>query len=183
MPGFTRLEVGEPVDCGIAIAKEQVILQSQGTVASRTCGRRCEEGPAGIDVELLSSEWRTREMIDELLSGKETVPSRRRHWRYHAEMEAEYSHSGMDVVGEIEDIGLEGAAIRSQHLLDCGARLPLRLMPPDGPPIDVLGEVRWLRKGDAAAFGVQFRFAASPERSRVRDLIDDIEDHMARLSA
>jgi 8-amino-7-oxononanoate synthase len=178
VPGFTRLAIGQSVDCGISFGRENVIVQSQGRIVSKRLVPRPGR-PLGIEVELLPTEARARDLIRRILEGEGGPVAGRRCWRYHAGIDVEYLAEGSARTDIIDDISLEGAAIRNCRHVACGSQVRLRLKEPSCPPIEVAGEVRWRSDGDAPAFGVQFQFGDSSEREHVRVLIGRIKDAMA----
>lgn len=178
VPGFTRLGIGQPVDCGISFGVEGVILQSQGCIVSKCLEPRAGR-PLGIDVELLASEAGARQLLERLVHGEDMLPNRRRAWRYHAAINVEYPVEDLAQIDTLDDISAGGAAVRSARAVEFGARLPMRLRIPAFEPIDVTGEVCWRRSGGSPSFGVQFLFSTTAERKRVRDLIGRIQAAMA----
>ena len=174
VPGFTRLDLGEPIDCGISLGQEGVKLQYPGVVASK-CLAPHPGRPLGIEVALLQSPDGTRDLIERLLAGEVIPPVGRHSWRYHAEIGVEWALDTEPQLDALEDISLEGAAIRSLRDPDLGCRLPLRLQAAQGAPIEVAAEVRWRRQGERPAFGVRFRFSDAQERDRVRELVERIK--------
>jgi 8-amino-7-oxononanoate synthase len=173
IPGFTRLDLGQPIDCGISLGQEGLKLQYPGVVASK-CLVPHPGRPLGIEVALLQSPDGTRDLMERLLAGEVIPPVGRHSWRYHAEIGVEWALDTEPQQDALEDISLEGAAIRSLRGPDLGSRLPLRLQAVQGVPIEVAGEVRWRRQGEHPAFGVRFRFADVQERDRVRALVERI---------
>jgi hypothetical protein len=170
IPGSTRFEIGQPVDCGIYFEAEGIIFQSQGFVASRS-----SVGVRGIEVELPSGSP-AHNMIEKLIAGGEGLwPARRQSWRYHAGFEVEYTFRGVTHKGMIEDIGVGGAAIRSDDGPEPAARLTLRLHVPASAPVEVDSEVCWRSQGQEPVFGVRFVFSGDDQRSRVNDLLNRIK--------
>ncbi len=178
VPGFTRLDLGQPVDCGISFGMEGVKVQYPGVVASK-CLAPQPGRPLGIEVELLQASDCTGELIERLL-GRQGVRQLGRHfWRYHAEIGVECALGTGDQADVLEDISLEGAAIRGARNLEPGSRLPLRLSPPHSEPIEVAAEVRWRRTGESPALGVRFCFSDAQERERIRALVESIKAAIA----
>ncbi|MBN2372131.1 MAG: PilZ domain-containing protein, partial [Vicinamibacteria bacterium] len=183
VPGFTRLEIGQPVDCGVSFGTEDLIVQSEGRIISKSLKPQLGR-PLGIEVELAATESHARDLLNRILNGEAVRLAKRRSWRYHAAaIDAEYSVDGAALVGAVDDISLEGAAVRSQHGFKRGTRVPLRLKPPAGTPIDVAGEVRWCREGEDPAFGVLFCFASPAERYRLGALIGSIQHALSGIAA
>jgi 8-amino-7-oxononanoate synthase len=174
VPGFTRLDLGQPIDCGISLGQEGVKLQYPGVVTSK-CLAPQPGRPLGIEVALLQSPDGTRDLIERLLAGDVIPPVGRHCWRYHAEIGVEWALDAEPQLDALEDISLEGAAILSPRDPDLGSRLPLRLQANQGAPIELAGEVRWRRQGERPAFGVRFRFSDTQERDRVRALVERIK--------
>ncbi len=182
VPGFTHLEIGQPVDCGLSFGKERVIVQSRGHIVAKSLLPRPGR-VSGVDVELLPSEARTRELIERFASGEDTLPIARHCWRYHAGLTVEYAVEGGSEPFELDDISLEGAAIRSAHQPLLGARILLRLRTPDGSAVELPSEVRWRRDGEAPAFGVRFDLSGATQRLRVKELIGNIKAAIADPAA
>jgi hypothetical protein len=182
VPGFTRLEVGQAVDCGISFDKEHVIMQSPGRVVSKALVPLAE-APLGIEVELLAGEIPSRALIERFASGQESVPGRRRSWRYHADIQVELSFDGATQSGAVEDISLDGMSIRSGLAPDCGARVSLRLTLTSGAPIQIPAEVRWRREGAEPMLGVEFRFERSEDREAIQALITTIRREITETAS
>lgn len=174
VPGFTRLELGEAVDCGISFGHEGVIVQAQGRVVSKRLLPRPGQ-PLGIELELLPGH--AREWLQALLAGG-PLPVARRSWRYHAEIDVEYTAAAVEP-DRLSDIGLDGAAIYSQRALERGEVVPLRLKVPALGTVELAADVRWRRDGATPAYGVQFRFDSEGERERLRQLIGGIRTALA----
>ncbi len=182
VPGFTRLEIGQPVDCGISLGKEGLIVQSEGRVVSKCLIPR--PGRAlGIDVELVPGKGRARALIESFLLGDDVAFAGRHGWRYHAAIDVDSPTEEAMQGSVLEDISAEGAAIRSRFKPALGARVPLRLKTPDGAALELSGEVRWHREGDDPAFGVHFDLSNSTQRTRMHHLITTITSALADSSA
>jgi hypothetical protein len=178
VPGFTRLELGETVDCGISFGREGFVLQSQGVVVSKSLVKR-KSLPFGIEVELLEMEAPARELIERLLDGDPLVGQGRRSWRYHAAIDLDNHDRGAAEPDSVDDIGFDGASIRSRRDVAVGERLPLRFQAPEVEPVELTGEVRWRRGGDRAGFGVHFDFEDDGQCDGVRELIGNIRAAIA----
>jgi Tfp pilus assembly protein PilZ len=170
VPGHTQLGLGQPVDCGISFGREGVILQAPGRVVSK-CLVPAPGRSLGVDVELSATEPHTRSLIESFLAAGSLPQAARHSWRYHADIDVEYPADGIAQLDALEDISLDGAAIRGPHPPQPGARVPLRLIAPAGPPIELMGEVRWRRPGADPAFGVRFEFPSPGDRTRMLELI------------
>jgi hypothetical protein len=116
------------------------------------------------------------------MEGEGLLLPRRQTWRYHAGIEVEYVDEDMSR-DSLDDIGIGGAAIRSERAVTLGSRLALRLKAPARAAIEVTGEVCWRRPGSSPAFGVHFLFSCPAERERVKDLIGRIQSVMAESRA
>ncbi len=172
VPGFTRLAIGEAVDCGISFGREGIIVQSEALVVDKW--QRLPSGRAlGVELELLPGKAESCALIDRIVSGDPVLPAGRRCWRYHADLEVEHPGDGVEPC-VLADISADGAAIRGGWEVARGSRVDLRLRPPDSTPIDVAAEVRWQRRGDDPGFGVRFQFAGPAERDRVWNLVRTI---------
>jgi hypothetical protein len=182
VPGFTRLEIGQPVDFGISFGAEGFILQSQGLVAAKSfsdVGGR----PAGIEVQLLPAQSPARDLIERLMDDGfvEPLPARRQTWRYHAGIEVEYEIGGAVCGGIIDDISVGGASVLAEPCPALGTRLPILLKAPPLASIEVTAQVRWQRDGRQPGFGVTFVLENSEQRERINELVDRIRSTSAEI--
>ncbi len=182
VPGHTQLGLGQPVDCGISFGREGLILQAPGRVVSK-CLVPAPGRVLGVDVELASAEPHARNLIESFLAPGPLSSTARRSWRYHADIDVEYPADGIAQPDTLEDVSVEGAAIRGPRPPAPGTRVPLRLLAPDGPPIELIGEVRWRRPGPEPVFGVRFLFPRPSDRARMLELIEALRTASVDSSA
>lgn len=166
IPGYLHRKVGERVDLEIAFSDDKMLFHSRGVVRWKrlTSHRRL---PAGIGVEFLRSEERTRDLLLQFASGEEVGLTQRKTRRFPVKLDVE---CGPERPGVTEDLSRLGACILADHPVDVGSVIKLRLKPPgDGDAIDVKAEVVWRR--DELAHGVQFCFDSEEAREALRELI------------
>lgn len=179
VPGHLRLASAEEIDLEVAFAKEQVTVHTRGVVRwKRLSGKKTL--PAGIGVEFLESERRTRDLLVDFAEGRSVRLVRRRSRRYPVMLEIDYATDSVFLNDITEDISRDGAFILTGHSIEVGTVLALKLRPPgSGAPIDVKGEVRWLQTDGRRGFGVRFIFDRPHAEEAILRLIDGIKQQVA----
>ncbi len=172
----TSQPVGVEVDLEIAFAEEQMVFHARGIVRSkRLSGRRTL--PAGMAIEFLPSELKTRQIVLDFANGEPLRLVRRASRRFPVALEVEYG----DAAGRTttEDISRDGAFILGDGLPAVGSRIRLRLKPEGEPPINVRAEIRWHRTSSRPGAGVRFVFDDADSQRQLTELVNKIKRQLA----
>jgi Tfp pilus assembly protein PilZ len=180
VPGYLKLTSAEEVDLEIAFAREQVTMHARGIIRwKRLTDKKIL--PAGIGVEFLDSERRTRDLLIDFARGRSVKLARRRSRRYPAMLEIEYSHNSVFLTDVTDDLSRDGASIITNHVVEVGEIVQMKLKPTDEfPTIAVKGEVRWQQSEGRKGFGVRFIFEEPGTEERLRELIEQIKRLQAK---
>ncbi len=183
VPGHLRLTSAEEVDLEIAFAKEQVMVHVRGVVRwKRLSGKK--NLPAGVGIEFLASERRTRDLLVDFGKGRSVRLVKRRSQRYPAMIEIEYATNSIFVCDVTDDLSRDGTFVLTDQQMDIGTVLSLRLkLPGLGDVIDVSGEVRWVQSDGRRGFGVRFIFDRPNAEQLVLRLIDRVKHQIAADSS
>ena len=179
VPGTSPHDLGTHVDLEIAFADEQVVLHSRGVVRAK---RPADRGTlrAGIGVDFLPSEGKTRELILAFANGEKALVKRRSR-RLPVVMAVEVTTPNGSSTETTENISRDGALITHGGPVKIGAVVPLLLKPQGYPaPIEVRAEVRWYRADARPAIGVRFIFEDPASLSDLNGLMETLR---ARLTS
>lgn len=180
VPGHLRLASADEVDLEIAFAKEQVTVHARGVVRWKRLSSK-KTLPAGIGVEFLETERRTRDLLVDFAEGRSVRLVRRRSRRYPVMLEIDYATDSVFLSDITDDISREGAFVLTDQTVEVGTVLALKLRPPGAStPIKVRGEVRWLQTEGRRGFGVRFIFDRPNAEESVLRLIDEIKQQVAQ---
>ncbi len=179
VPGHLRLASADEVDLEFAFAKEQLTVHARGVIRwKRLTDKR--NLPAGIGVEFLSTERRTRDLLLEFAGGRQVTFAKRRSRRYPAMVDIEYARDSVFLADVTDDLSREGASILTEQAIEVGEVITLRLKPPGNErPIALKGEVRWRSANGRKGFGVRFIYEDPHSEERVRELIDRLKKQVA----
>jgi uncharacterized protein (TIGR02266 family) len=179
VPGNLRLASAEEVDLEIVFAKEQVTVHTRGVIRWKRLSSK-RDMPAGVGIEFLASERRTRDMLLELAKGKTINLAKRKNRRYPAMIQIEYATNSVFMTDVTDDVSREGASILTDEIPEIGAVLKLRLkVPNERQPIELKGEVRWRQTEGRKSFGVQFLFESPQSQERIAGLVERIKQQIA----
>jgi Tfp pilus assembly protein PilZ len=178
VPGYVRLASAAEVDLEVAFAKEQVTVHSRGVIRWKRLTDK-KSLPAGVGVEFLETERRTRDLLLEFAEGKQVTLNRRRSRRYPVMLEIEYTTNSVFLTDVTDDLSRDGASILTDHDVEVGEIITMRLKPPGDVGLDVKAEVRWRHLQGRKGFGVRFIFDRPGSEKRVRDLIERIKHQQA----
>jgi uncharacterized protein (TIGR02266 family) len=178
--GNLKLTSAEEVDLEFAFAKEQITVHARGVIRwKRLTGKR--NLPAGVGVEFLPSERRTRDLLLEFAEGRQVTFTRRRSRRYPAMIEIDYARDSVFVADVTDDLSREGASVLTDHPVQVGEVVHLRLRAPgESVPIELSAEVRWQRTEGRRCFGVRFIFDSPGSEERIHSLIERIKRQVAQ---
>jgi uncharacterized protein (TIGR02266 family) len=178
--GNLKLASAEEVDLELVFAKEQVTVHARGVIRwKRLTDKR--NLPAGIGVEFLPSELRTRDLLLEFAQGRQVTFARRRSRRYPAMIDIEYARDSVFLTDVTDDLSREGASVMTDQPVQIGEVVQLRLRAPgESSPIELKAEVRWRSTEGRRGFGVRFLFDPPSSEERVRTLVERIKRQVAQ---
>jgi hypothetical protein len=178
VPGKSLHDLGTHVDIEVAFAEEQIVLHTRGVVRSK---RPSDRGNlrAGIGIDFLAAESRTRELILAFAKGnKELV--RRHSRRLPVVVDVEVHLPRGRRTESTEDLSREGALLTFANPPAVGTMVQLTLRPDGGvTPVEVRAEVRWRRTAERPAVGVRFLF---DEPEKAKELASLLETFRLRLA-
>lgn len=179
VPGYVRLASAEEVDLEVVFAREQVTVHARGVIRWKRLTDK-KSLPAGVGVELLDTERRTRDLLLEFAEGKRVHLARRRSRRYPVMLEIEYATDTVFLTDVTDNLSRDGASVLTDHDVEVGEIITMRLKPPgEAVAIDVKGEVRWRHEHGRKGFGVRFIFDRPGSENRVHGLIERIKHQQA----
>lgn len=178
VPGSSLHDLGTMVDIEVAFAEEQIVLHARGVVRSK---RPSDRGSlrAGIGIDFLPGEHRTRDLILAFARGdKDLVRRRSRRLPVVIDIEADLPRGRrMEVT---EDISRDGALVTFANPPGVGTIVPLILRPRDGAePVEVRAEVRWRRTAERPAVGVRFIFDDPEKAKQLSGLLEHFRTRLA----
>ncbi|MBI3178746.1 MAG: PilZ domain-containing protein [Deltaproteobacteria bacterium] len=172
IPGRADAVVGEVVDLEIAFIDDLMVFHALGLVRERRMGM-VRGRPAGILIELLPREARTRDIILDFARGRNRSFVRRRPRRYPVQMEVEMALDNTFVRVQIHDLNREGAFLLTQDLLDSGTLVALRFPGAQGkPPLTINAEVAWRQTSPKRGIGVRFLVGEEGKQEEIDRLVD-----------
>lgn len=178
VPGHLMLRPGTEVQLQILFGDAGPTFRARGIVRWRraqTAGGLV----AGIGVEFLDSEKSTRDLLLEYAHGREVRVLQRRARRLPVRLQVEYATASAFLTDMTDDISEGGVFILSDDPPEVGAEVKLRLKPPGRFfAIKLRGEVAWRKVGDRSGFGVRFIFDKATTERKIRELVDDLRDHV-----
>ena len=173
--GQLGLEPGTETLLEFVFVAEKRVVRSRGIVRWRRT-QRGRDLEAGMGIEFLPTERRTRDLLLDYARGREVQLVRHRARRLPVSLTVEYASESVMLSDLTEDISEEGLFIASDVLLDVGTKLRLRLKPPGSLlALHLRGEVMWRRGQGRRGFGVRFLFDKPRTARRIREVIDRLQ--------
>jgi hypothetical protein len=179
IPGASAHDLGTQVELEIAFAEERVVLHSRGVVRSK---RPADRGHlrAGIGIDFLPSETKTRLLILAFANGQQEL-MRRRSRRLPVIISVDLSGASGSYAETTENISREGALVTCSDPPELGTVMSVVLKPQGySTTIQLRAEVRWRRADERPAVGLRFLFDNS---AQVRDVNSLLEVLRARLAS
>jgi hypothetical protein len=176
--GNTSLDLGAQVDIEIAFAEEQLVLHSRGVVRAKRVADRSNLR-AGVGIEFLPSELKTRDLIVSFTNGQADLV-RRKSRRLPVVMAVELTLPTGQRTEFTENISREGALVCIADPPGPGTRLTLTLKPQGlDRTFSLAAEVRWRRLNDRPAMGVRFIFDDPTKQRELTVLLDVLRARLA----
>ncbi len=167
--GASSYDLGTQVDLEIAFAEEQIVLHTRGVVRAKRPDRGALR--AGVSIDFLPGEAKTRELILEFARGR-TDLVRRQSRRLPVVMDVDVVTHGRRRLECTEDFSREGALVTHRDPPEPGSVLTIVLKPQGHEPIELEAEVRWRRRHERPAIGVRFLFDDLTVAKKVNELFD-----------
>lgn len=179
--GPHRFNVGDDVDLEFAFAEEGMVFNARGIARWRRL-RDQPNLPAGIGVDFLPSERRTRDLLIEFAQGKRVHLIQRQSRRFPVVLVVEYQTDSVFLTDLTDDLSREGAFICSQTLPAVGQVVRMKLKPPGKPDgIGLNAQVMWHSRGERQGFGVRFKVTDTETQGQLEALIGSIKNAMINV--
>ncbi|MBN1960781.1 MAG: PilZ domain-containing protein [Deltaproteobacteria bacterium] len=180
VPGNNDFNLGTQVDIEIAFAEEQLVLHSRGVVRSKRLHDHANLR-AGIGVEFLASENKTRELILAFAKGEKEL-ARRKSRRLPIVIDVEVTLlKGNKHNCTTENICREGVLVANIGPLPIDSVVKLALKPPGYKnPLFIDAKVRWNRDDDKPAVGFNFLFTTPSSISEIGELLGLLRSRLAK---
>lgn len=177
-PGNTHLNTGDIVDVEIVFVDEQMVFHTRGLVRWKrlTVQRQL---PAGIGVEFLPSEGRTRDLMLEFAKGRIVRPIQRRQRRYSVLMDVECRIGKTNVQLQTDNFSRDGAFLLGDATPALGSEIDLSIRTNDAGALRVQSEVVWHQLNVQPGFGVRFVSPNEMVQRQIDGLIERIRIQIA----
>lgn len=115
----------------------------------------------------------TRELVLACARGESVPYFRRTEARIPARLEVRMrSETGLVIVSHTQNISARGLMLTTDHRLDVGTKVALRIVFPQEEPLTIAGRVQSQRTGALRGLGIEFMFASEDQRDElVRRLV------------
>jgi uncharacterized protein (TIGR02266 family) len=180
VPGHLNLEAGTEVLLELVFVAEQRTMRSRGVVRWKRT-RSAKNLDAGVGIEFLPHERRTRDLILDFANGRNIHVVQPRARRLPVRLTVQYATESIMLTDLTDDISEGGLFILSDELLPVGTRLNLKLKPPGQLfSIQVKGEVAWRQGEGRRGFGVRFQFEGERTKRRIEALVFKLRERVHR---
>jgi uncharacterized protein (TIGR02266 family) len=181
------IEPGELVVLDVRMPALPDYTLIRGMVAWHRRGRRSQGTRAGLGIEFLASEQKTRDYVLALARGTLEPDSKRRHRRLPTEIRVDWRipNESDRHLSYVEDIGAGGLFLRTRKQPAEGTSVVVELVPPGATAPQIIeGRVAWTSDAPGSeGVGVEFRCRDIGGMRRLRELVRRIErDGAAQLS-
>jgi Tfp pilus assembly protein PilZ len=152
----------------------------RGTVAWRRPGKHRTKTQAGIGIEFLESETKTRDYLLSVARGEAMVMSARRYQRLPLDLPVLWQVPGarQENIGVLRDIGRGGAFVMTEQRLDGETDVVLKMAPPGAEvAMPVSARIAWIKpdKSSEPGFGVAWRARDAGGGRRIKELVRRME--------
>jgi len=164
------LEAGAGVQLQVSLVREEIRGPVRGAVL--WC-RRQDDGSHLAGIGFFAREVERREHLLGTPPPPPEDPRERREKRYDSTLKVTYRTDTDFVIDYTRNISTGGLFVASRRAPAIGSRILFKLYPPGQEfPIDLPGEVAWLRPG--GGFGVRFAPASRAARDRLQQLVRSV---------
>ena len=180
VPGHLSLEAGTGVLLELVFVTEQRTLRSRGVVRWKRT-RSARNLDAGVGIEFLPQERRTRDLILDFANGRNIQLVQPRARRLPVRLTVQYVTDSVMLSDLTDDISEGGLFILTDDLVAVGTDLTLKLKPPGRLfGIQVKGKVAWRQNEGRRGFGVRFHFEGERTKRRIEDLVERLRQRVRR---
>jgi len=114
----------------------------------------------------------TRDLVLACARGESVPYFRRTETRIPARLEVRLrSETGLVIVSHTQNISARGLMLTSDHRLEVGTKVALRIVFPSEEPVTVAGRVQSRRTGPLRGFGIEFLYASEEQREHLAQRI------------
>ena len=172
--------IGEAVVVSLRLGPRGGSVLMRGTVAWRRPGKHRTKTQAGMGIEFLESEIKTRDYLLAVARGEAMVMSARRHQRLPLDFPVLWQVPGarQENVGVLRDIGRGGAFVMTEQSLDGGTDVVLKMAPPGAEvAMPVSARIAWVKpdKSSEPGFGVAWKARDAGGTRRIKELVRRME--------
>lgn len=176
VPTRKSMAIGEPVVVSLRLGPRGSTVLMRGTVAWRRPGKHRTKTQAGIGIEFLESESKTRDYLLSVARGDHGVMSARRHQRLPLDLPVLWQVPGarQENTGVLRDIGRGGAFVMTKQPLDGGTDVVLKMAPPGAEvAMPVSARIAWIAPGISSepGFGVAWIARDAGGGRRIKELV------------
>ena len=180
IPTRKSMAIGEPVVVSLRLGPRGSTVLMRGTVAWRRPGKHRTKTQAGIGIEFLESESKTRDYLLSVARGDQGVMSARRHQRLPLDLPVLWQVPGarQENTGVLRDIGRGGAFVMTEQPLDGGTDVVLKMAPPGAEvAMPVSARIAWIAPGKSSepGFGVAWIARDAGGGRRIKELVRRME--------
>ncbi len=172
--------IGESVVLSLRLGPRGNTVLMRGTVAWRRPGKHRTKTQAGIGIEFLESETKTRDYLLSVARGEAMVMSARRYQRLPLDLPVLWQVPGarQENIGVLRDIGRGGAFVMTEQRLDGETDVVLKMAPPGAEvAMPVSARIAWIKpdKSSEPGFGVAWRARDAGGGRRIKELVRRME--------
>ncbi|MBI5511993.1 MAG: PilZ domain-containing protein [Deltaproteobacteria bacterium] len=173
VPGRSNLEAGDAVRLEFVFGRENRTVRSRGVVRWKR-RQGAHNLAAGLGIEFLASERRTRDLLLDLASGRDLEVVRPRARRLPVQLTVRYESHSVMLSDLTDDLSEGGVFILSDEPLPVGTKIVLKLKPPgQWFAVAVRAEVMWRQGTPRCGFGVKFLFDRQPRvQAKIEALVN-----------
>lgn len=180
IPTRRPVTIGESVVVSLRLGPRGTTVLMRGTVAWRRPGKHRTKTQAGIGIEFLESEAKTRDYLLSVARGDTLVMSARRHQRLPLDLPVVWQVPGarQENTGVLRDIGRGGAFVMTEQPLDGQTDVVLKMAPPGAEvAMPVSARIAWVKaeKSSEPGFGVAWIARDAGGGRRIKELVRRME--------
>ncbi|MBC8132054.1 MAG: PilZ domain-containing protein [Deltaproteobacteria bacterium] len=180
IPTRKSMTIGEPVVVSLRLGPRGTTVLMRGTVAWRRPGKHRTKTQAGIGIEFLESEEKTRDYLLSVARGDQIAISARRHQRLPLDLPVLWQVPGarQENMGVLRDIGRGGAFVMTEQSLDGETDVVLMMAPPGAEvAMPVSARIAWVAPGQSPepGFGVAWKARDAGGGRRIKELVRRME--------
>jgi len=180
IPTRKPMTIGESVVVSLRLGPRSSTVLMRGSVAWRRPGKHRTKIQAGIGIEFLETESKTRDYLLSVARGDSNVMSARRHQRLPLDLPVLWQVPGarQENTGVLRDIGRGGAFVMTEQTLDGETDVVLMMAPPGAEvAMPVAARIAWINpdRSSEPGFGVAWKARDAGGGRRIKELVRRME--------